>query len=100
MRNRYSPSNISDIADKKIFFDTNILIYIFGFGTHQNWESQYANLYSELNNQDNKFVVDFIVISEFINRVIKLEYENYRTNSTAINLNYKNYRNSQDGKKH
>lgn len=102
MSNRYHPSRISNIADKKIFFDANILIYLFGFGvpSYQNWEGQYATLYSNLNNQNNQFVVDFTVISEFVNRAIKIEYKNYLelNNLNTNDLRYKEYRNSQDGK--
>ena len=101
MASRYSPSNIQNIIDRKIFFDANILIYLYGFGTptYANWEGQYATLYSRLNQQNNKFVIDYIVISEFINRAIRIEYKNYlATNGLKErDLKYKEYRNSQDG---
>lgn len=101
MSNKYKSSNINTISNKKIFLDANILIYLFGFGTptSANWESQYAKLYTKLNNQNNIFVVDYIVISEFVNRAIKIEYDNYLiSNSLDKNsLLYKDYRNSLDG---
>lgn len=101
MNNKYNSSNIQSIINKKIFLDANILIYLFGFGTptSANWENQYANLYTKLNNQDNIFVVDYIVISEFVNRAIKIEYDNYliSNNLDKNSLSYKNYRNSLDG---
>ena len=79
MSNKYNSSNIQSITNKKIFLDANILIYLFGFGTptSANWENQYATLYSKLNKQNNIFVVDYIVISEFVNRAIRIEYDNY-----------------------
>jgi predicted nucleic acid-binding protein len=101
MSSRYTTSNISSIKDRKIFLDANILIYLFGFGTptRADWESQYATLYSNLNEQDNKFVVDYIVISEFVNRAIKIEYKNFlkSNNIQEKDFKYKSYRNSQDG---
>lgn len=101
MMNRYNPSSISSINNKKIFFDANILIYLFGYGTptNANWEDQYARLYSNLNKQKNNFVVDFIVISEFVNRAIRYEYKNHLISNSLneIDLGYKNYRNSSDG---
>ena len=101
MSNKYNSSNIQSITNKKIFLDANILIYLFGFGTptSSNWESQYANLYTKLHNQNNTFVVDYIVISEFVNRAIKIEYDNYlnSNNLDKNSLSYKNYRNSLDG---
>lgn len=102
MSNKYHSYDIHTITDKKIFLDANILIYLFGFGTHSsaNWESQYAKLYTKLNNQNNIFVVDYIVISEFVNRAIRIEYDNYliSNNLDKNSLSYKNYRNSLDGK--
>ena len=79
MANRYNPSSIAPIKNKTIFLDTNVLIYLFGNGTptNANWEDQYARLYTSLNNQDNRFVVDFVVIAEFVNRAIRFEYDNY-----------------------
>ena len=99
MSNRYSQSTISDINDKKVFFDANILIYLF-WATGSYWEQTYANLYSRLNRQNNSYVIDFLVISEFINRAIKMEYQNYLDENglTYQEYKYKTYRDSQDGK--
>lgn len=99
MANRYSPSNIQNIADKKIFFDANILIYLFWASASSSWEDQYARLYTRLNQQNNNFVVDYIVISEFINRAIRIEYDYYLIENTLTksSFSYKDYRNSQDG---
>lgn len=101
MPNRYNPSTVSSVVNTNIFFDANILIYLFGYGTptYANWENQYASLYTQLCNQNNIFVVDFVVISEFINRAIRYEYENHLLNSglTKSTYSYKNYRNSADG---
>jgi predicted nucleic acid-binding protein len=101
MSNKYNSSNIQSITNKKIFLDANILIYLFGFGipTSANWENQYATLYSKLNKQNNIFVVDYIVISEFVNRAIRIEYDNYliSNNLNRSTFKYKDYRNSLDG---
>lgn len=103
MANRYSPSTINQAQNKKIFFDANILIYLFGYGTPTiaNWEAQYATAYSALLKQNNTFVVDFIVISEFVNRAIKYEYESYLINNSVSknSYRYKEYRDSLDGQK-
>lgn len=101
MPNRYNSLTVSSVANTNVFFDANILIYLFGNGTPttSNWENQYATLYTKLSNQNNRFIVDYIVISEFVNRVIKLEYKNYLiTNSLSEQAySYKTYRNSSDG---
>ncbi len=67
--------------------------------TYADWEGQYATLYTRLNNQDNIFVVDYIVVSEFINRAIRIEYDNFleANDLSKRDLKYKDYRNSQDG---
>jgi len=98
MSNRYNLSNISSITNKKVFFDANILIYLF-WATGSSWERAYANLYSKLNNQNNTYVIDFLVISEFINRAIKIEYQNYLNNNdlTSQEYKYKEYRDSEEG---
>ena len=101
MSSRYGLSSIGVMKDKKIFLDTNILIYLFGYGapTSANWESQYAELYTKLTKQGNTFVVDFIVIAEFVNRAHRIEYDNHLEEKclTKNGLPYKKYRNSQEG---
>lgn len=101
MANRYNPSSIAPIKNKTIFLDTNVLIYLFGNGTptNANWEDQYARLYTSLNNQDNRFVVDFVVIAEFVNRAIRFEYDNYllEKHLTKNELSYKKYRDLPEG---
>lgn len=99
MANRYSPSDIHNIKDRKIFFDANVLIYLFWASSSSSWENKYASLYTRLNAQKNKFVLDYIVLSEFVNRAIRIEYDNYleANNLTKRDLKYKEYRSSQDG---
>jgi len=99
MANRYNISTICNIGERKMFLDANILIYLFWASTSPFWERQYATLYSRLNRQSNDFVVDYIVISEFVNRAIKIEYKNYLAsyNITSNDCSYKVYRDSQDG---
>ncbi|MFA7084087.1 MAG: type II toxin-antitoxin system VapC family toxin [Arcobacteraceae bacterium] len=98
MNKRYNTSNIEDISNKKIFFDANILIYLF-WTTGTSWETSYAKMYSKLNTQNNTYAVDFIVISEFVNRAIRIEYEKYlkEFNLTKKDFNFKEYRDSKDG---
>ena len=74
---KYSTHNISAVTDRKIFFDANVLLYIFWPSGSFNWENNYSTAYSILLRQGNELVVDFIVISEVINRAIRLEYEKH-----------------------
>lgn len=104
MNTRSSLDNISSIQNRKIFFDANILIYIF-WPTHQHpYEEKYSNYFSHvLKNKVNlncSFSTDFIVISEICNRIIKIEYDNYlkNVNLSKENLPFKTFRNKKEGK--
>lgn len=96
---KYSTQNIPEVVNKKIFFDANVLIYIFWPSGSQHWENNYSSAYARLCRQGNEMLVDFIVISEIVNRTIRLEYDKYMiANSLNRNeLSFKNYRNSQYG---
>ena len=98
MSNRYNKTNIEQLRNKKIFFDANILIYLF-WTTGSSWEKSYARFYSKLNTQNNTYFIDFIVISEFVNRAIRLEYEKYLDENglTKQNYSFKHYRDSLEG---
>ncbi len=100
MSNRYNLSNISDINNKKIFFDANILIYLFWASGSSYFENKYAKIYTKLNNQKNIYIIDFVVISEVINRAIRLEHDKYRAENNINNISdypFKKFRDSNDG---
>lgn len=99
MSTRYSTQNIPAIHDRKIFFDANVLIYLFWPSGSHHWESLYSTAFGHLLQQQNEMVVDFLVISEIINRAHRLEYDKYLSvnNITKNNLSYKQYRDSADG---
>lgn len=99
---KYSTQNISAVINRKVFFDANVLIYIFwplGFGNTKHWEECYSSAFGKLIRQKNELLVDFIVISEIVNRAIRLEYDKYliAKNISKGNLPFKKYRNSIDG---
>ncbi|MDR2836079.1 MAG: PIN domain-containing protein [Bacteroidales bacterium] len=90
----YDLSNINKLENEKIFVDANVLIF-------WNWstgkikqETDYSSIYAKLLEQRNHIYVDFIVISEVINRLIKIE-----TKKNDINIiDFKKFRNSEQGK--
>ena len=99
---KFSTQDISAVIDKRIFFDANVLLYIFwtlGFGNTKHWENCYSSVFGKLIRQKNELLVDFIVISEIVNRTIRLEYDKYliANNLTRSNLSFKKYRNTIDG---
>ena len=100
MNRRFSKDQLTDIKDRGIFFDANILIYLFWPTGAQECVKTYSSLYNSLLKLNTTCYVDFIIVSEFVNRTIKLEYNNYlwRTNREFADYPYKKYRDSQDGK--
>lgn len=98
MANFYNSFEIHSLDKRRIFFDANVLIYIF-WPTGSHWVKQYSIIFKQLLQQKNELVVDFIVISEVINRVVRIEYENYlrANNMSRKQLPFKNYRDDQAG---
>ena len=100
MANRYTLTDISRLSDRNVFLDTNILIYLF-WPTGSNWATNnYPKYFNRLLKNEIPLFVDFNVISEFINRAIRLEYDKYVT-ARGLNkrdFNYKQYRNTGEGK--
>src|SRR5690606_5662457 len=98
MANRYTLADIPTLAGRKVFLDTNILVYLF-WPTGNNWATNnYPKYFYRLLKQGIPLFVAFIVISEFINRAIRLEYDKY---VTVYGLNkrtftYKQYRDTDD----
>ena len=96
MKGRYNKNTVAQIAGKSVFFDANILLYLFWHTGANKWERHYASIFGLLLKQQNQLVVDFMVVSEVINRAMRIEYEKYKI-STGLNCKYKTYRNSTDG---
>ncbi|PTN08659.1 PIN domain-containing protein [Mangrovibacterium marinum] len=101
MAGRYSLSRVNSISGRPVFFDANVLIYIFWPTGLYRWESNYSAVFGQLLRQSNELYVDFLVISEVINRIHRVEYEKYLAISGAnkATLNYKAYRDSEEGER-
>ena len=96
---KYTLQNIPTLQTRKVFFDANVLIYIFWPSGAYHWEGYYSSAFRRLLRQQNELLVDFRVISEIINRAHRLEYDKYirLNNILKSNLPYKQYRDSADG---
>lgn len=96
--NKYDLTTVHNISDRTIFFDANILMYLF-WSTGSSWEASYSTLYSKLSKINSSFAVHFVVVSEFVNRAIKTEYNKHLQSNNLIskNYSYKQYRNSSEG---
>lgn len=99
MAKRYNYSEIASMTNRPVFFDANILLYIFWPTGSLSWEKKYSSIFKKLLTQKNTMVVDFIVISEVVNRAIKTEYEKHlqEKNISGKDLRFKQFRDSPDG---
>ncbi len=93
---RYSESDIPDITNRSLFFDANILIYLYFTQTGQDLQEIYSRVFKKLLNTKNiTFALDFVVLSEVINIALKEEYKLTLTENS--NLKYKDFRDSPNG---
>ncbi len=83
------------IAGRSILFDTNVWININGFDVRPG-ARDYSAFYSELLRSDNTIVICDVVLSEFYNACMRIEY-NIRKNEAPIQgLSFKKFRDHQD----
>lgn len=95
MAARYNTNDITKLGNREFFFDTNILLYLF-YPT-SGWEiNAYSRLYLNLLNCKSKLLIDSHILSEFINCILRIEYENFKIATGSI-IRFKQYRDSVDG---
>jgi predicted nucleic acid-binding protein len=93
MEGIYAFKEISILSQRNIFFDANILIYLFWpTGCCAKLEQEYSNAFGKLKKQGNELFVDFCVISEIINRCLRISYAPFKKS-----MDFKSYRNSRLG---
>lgn len=101
MCNKYTTKDIGEIDYRDIFFDANILIYLFwATGKEQrNLENKYATIYSEILKKGLSTYVNFIVLSEVVNRTLRISWEEYLDikSLSKSELTFKKFRNSEKG---
>ncbi|MBN2682951.1 MAG: PIN domain-containing protein [Bacteroidales bacterium] len=93
MATNYKLQDFTQLAERNIFVDANVLIYLFWPTGQHSFEYDYARVFRNILRQGNNLFVDFLVISEVINRVIRIEHKKINPNQK-----FKDFRNSQDGK--
>ena len=93
MATKYNLQSIPQIQGRDVFLDANVLIYLFWPTGSLSWENTYATAFACLLRQQNKLCVDFLVISEVINRAIRSEHVKLQPA-----LKFKQFRDSQEGK--
>ncbi len=100
MANVFALNQIEKFSDRKIFFDANVLIYLFWPSGSNFWENSYSKAFAKLLRNKNELFVDFLVISETVNRIYRIEYEKYlfKNNYSRQQYSYKYFRNGNEGK--
>lgn len=94
MRMRYTASSIPSLKDRTFFFDANSLIYIFWSTSPDSQEAvDYGSIYATLVRNNATLAINEIVISEIINRVLRIEFG--KTGMTKDK--FKEFRDSEEG---
>jgi predicted nucleic acid-binding protein len=87
-------------SSDKLFFDANILIYLDGpiANAKQPYQNIYANAFQRMINAQSRLFVDSTVVSEFVNRYLRLEHKRLlKTQHPQIPKEFKPFRNTPTG---
>ncbi|HAJ79469.1 MAG TPA: twitching motility protein PilT [Fibrobacteres bacterium] len=100
MPHRYNIGHCPTLSAKPVFFDANILIYIFWPTGTSTWPAEYSTIFNTLRKQKNVLMTDVTVISEVINRSVRIEYDKYLVEKgiRKDELSFKKFRESPYGK--
>ncbi len=89
---KFSSKTIEKLKNRPIFVDANVLIYLFWPTGSVYWENAYAATFKKLLHQGNQLFVSFLVLSEFVNTVTRIEKERLKNKDS-----YKKFRSSSKG---
>ena len=92
---------IPSFKNKKIFFDANIWIYIFCELANSNifFVRKYSKAFSSLLKSKNTIFTDLTIMSEFVNRYLRIAFTNYKNANNLSQFDYKrDYRKTDDFK--
>lgn len=80
---RINVNNIKNLSNKNILLDTNIWIYLFCPLSHPKEfiVKKYSLAFKRLIQSNNKLYIDVMILSEFINRYLRLAYHVYKENN-------------------
>ena len=93
----YRQADIPNLQGRSIFFDANVLLYLyFATPSMKDWPIKYSAIFSALVANGNQFVFDYNVLSEVVNRELRLSYQHYVIANDGCS--FKQWRDSADGK--
>lgn len=74
----YRRADIPKLKGRNIFFDANVVLYLyFATSSMKNWPKKYGEVFSALIHNSNNLILDYNVLSEVVNRELRLNYELY-----------------------
>lgn len=97
---RIKTLDANSIQNKPLFFDANVLLYLFGGVTYPKWAVDgYSRIFKQCLKADNTLYLDVIILSEFVNRFLRIEYDKYlKTNQPAQHdIKFKDFRSTIKG---
>lgn len=97
----YKEEDIPDLKDRVIFFDANIIFSIYFTMNPNDWAQQnYSRVFSKLINAKNPLTLDVTIVSEVVNRALRMEYKTFLRKKTLTedSFAYKKFRNSGAGR--
>lgn len=101
MSTRFRCKNIGEWQSNKVFFDTNIVLSLFTPLVLKNNANEYSRLFGDCLKNSIEMYIDTHVLSEFINKYIRYEYQIYLkiNNISPLELKFKSYRSLPEGVK-
>lgn len=99
---RLNTVDVASVKDRPLLFDTNILLYLFGSAntsSNQSTIQTYSIMFGLCLQMESRLCVDVLVLSEFINRFLRIQYDNHLTNAQLEKktLAFKQFRSSAEG---
>ena len=72
--------DISGLAHDGVVVDTNVLLYVFGdlASTREREQQEYAKALSAARRARKRLIVDFVIISELTNRILRIAFGQFR----------------------
>ena len=98
---RLKAVDVAQVKSRQLFFDANVLLCLFGPVPSNQWAiNAYSAIFGYCLKLQSVLCVDVFVLSEFINRFLRIEYENHlKTNGVNKNqFNFKHFRSTPEGK--
>ena len=97
MAMRYDNHSLGELYEKNFFFDTNVLLDLF-YTQKNDWSAMaYSKLYKGMVARKMNMYIDNTVLSEFINRILRIEYKLMQSMTGSVDVSFKTYRNTDEG---